>query len=162
MGLKLYRFLLDQLDWMLQQGRNTDIRLLLQNPDTDVFKEICDLENRSSQATARDIANTLSRLQGAAPEGRSLTWRSDSVHVELRFSDAYQPVTLFRVEDIACVRPRVSTPLGAATRFYETYDRRDSDVHFAVYLSHFEKCWDEASYRVPAALPSPAPKPDGS
>lgn len=152
LGLKLYRFLDDQLEWLLSRRHNTYIRLLLQNPDSPVFEEICNLEARNLQATKADITRTIDSLGGATVEGGSLTWQNEQVRLELRFFERYQPVTLFRVQDVIYVRPRVSTPLGASSRFYEVYESRDSMPHYTVQLRHFEKCWRESRYSTGLAL----------
>ena len=60
--------------------------------------------------------------------------------------DQYQPVTLFRITDTVYVRPRVSTPGGASSRFYEVYEAADSRTHFGVHAGHFEECWNDARF----------------
>jgi hypothetical protein len=150
LGLKLYRFLVDQLSWMLEREHKSTIRLLLQNPYSQVFDEICEIEARNIKATRADIARTIDMLNGGRVEGNAWVWTKGDISVQLRFFDNYQPVTLFRVDDSIYVRPRISTPQGAASRFYEIYERTDSPEHFSVQLSHFDQCWREAQYSGPA------------
>lgn len=151
-GLKLFRFLDDQVPWLKSQKREIHVRLLLQNPDEEVFSDICRLENRSLAATVRDIESTLNMLKGGEVSDNSYLVTIDSVTFELRYYSDYQPVTLFCVGRSSCVRPRVSTPKGQASRFYETYYSSSGREQSDVYLSHFEKCWNESKYRTPKAL----------
>lgn len=149
LGLKLVRFLEDQLNWLVSRRHDTTVRLLLQNPYGKIFSEICELEARNLRSTQDDILRTLDKLIGATVEGPSLVWQKEQVRIEVKFYDKYQPVALFRVQDTIYVRPRVSTPQGAATRFYEVYETRDSEKHFNVQLRHFEQCWRDGRYRAP-------------
>ena len=152
-GLKLYRFLSDQLDWMIRQGRQTRIRLLLQDPTGTVFQAICELEGRSEQTTRDECVRTLLMFPNYSQVDDKLTWASGQVQVELRHYGAYQPVTLFRVNNFACVRARVSTPRGAATRFYEAYDRDSGEVQFQVQSAHFDTCWEASKFVPPLSQP---------
>ena len=111
-GLKLLRFLDDQLAFLQASGQRVNVRLLLQSPDEDIFADICKMEDRDVRSTARDIRSTLGLLTGASAIGKSLVWRRNALTIELRFYSDYQPITLFRVADECCVRPRVSTPGG--------------------------------------------------
>lgn len=146
LGLKLFRFLEDQLNWLVSRHHETVARMLLQNPYGDVFDQICELEARSPRATKQDIARTLEKLSGAAITDGSLTWNRGALTIKLRFYDKYQPVALFRVQDAIYVRPRVSTPLGASSRFYDVYEKQDSEKHYDVQWQHFERCWSEGHY----------------
>ncbi|MFL6101370.1 MAG: hypothetical protein ACJ71T_15600 [Actinomycetales bacterium] len=148
LGLKLFRFLQDQLEWMIERQHEVNLRLLLQDPDSSVFDEICELEARNLGHTRTEVERTIEAFEGAAVEGRSLVWKSGRVRVELRFFGKYQPVTLFRVQDVVYVRPRVSTPRGAASRFYEIYESRDGGSHYDVHLAHFQECWDQSHYAI--------------
>jgi hypothetical protein len=146
LGLKLFRFLEDQLNWLESSNHATSVRMLLQYPYSAVFQQICELEARSPRATREDIARTLDKLTGATIEQDSLTWANGNLRVQLRFYDKYQPVALFRVQDAIYVRPRVNTPLGASSRFYEVYEKLDSEKHYRVQSQHFERCWSEGHY----------------
>ncbi len=145
-GLKLLRFLDDQLAFLQTSGHRVNVRLLLQSPDEEIFADICKMEGRDVRSTAKDIRSTLGLLSGAAAIGKSLIWRRNSLTIELRFYSDYQPITLFRVADECYVRPRVSTPKGASSRFYERYDATLMKPHFEVFNAHFEKCWNDGSY----------------
>ena len=149
LGLKLYRFLEDQLSWLVANNHETRVRMLLQYPYSKVFEEICELEARNVRATREDITRTLDALDGATVAGHSLVWQSGRVNLQLRFFDKYQPVTMFRIQDAIYVRPRISTPQGAASRFYEIYESQDSMRHFNVQMRHFEQCWRNADYSPP-------------
>ena len=146
LGLKLFRFLEDQLNWLAGRDHEIVARMLLQNPYNDVFKQICDLEARSPRATKEDIARTLEKLSGATIADDSLTWQQGELKIRLRFYDKYQPVALFRIQDAIYVRPRVNTPLGASSRFYEVYEKQDDQKHYSVQFQHFERCWSEGHY----------------
>lgn len=146
LGLKLYRFLEDQLSWLVANNHETRVRMLLQYPYGKVFEEICELEARNVRATREDITRTLDALDDATVIGHSLNWQSGRVNLQLRFFDRYQPVTMFRIQGTIYVRPRISTPQGAASRFYEIYESQDSPDHFNVQMRHFEQCWRHATY----------------
>jgi hypothetical protein len=146
LGLKLHRFLDDQLDWLRGHGRRIDIRLLLQDPKGAVFTSICHLEGRDIQVAIEDAQRTLGLLDGGRLEDHSWRHEIDNVHIDLRFTGKYQPVTLFRVGGTCCVRPRVSTPLGAATRFYEKYDQQSGPTYYSVYAAHFTQAWNTSEF----------------
>lgn len=146
LGLKLHRFLNDQLDWLRGHGRRIDIRLLLQDPKGAVFTAICHLEGRDIQVASEDAQQTLMLLDGGRLEDDSWRHEIDDVHIDLRFTGTYQPVTLFRVGGSCCVRPRVSTPLGAATRFYEKYDQQSGHTYYSVYAAHFTQAWKTSQF----------------
>lgn len=150
-GLKLNRFLDDQYDWLRRTGSRAEIRLLLQNPDKTSFNAICNNENRARMPTINDIAKTLNQFSFGTVEDQSLIAKNDAIVCKIRFYDEYQPVTLFRIGDSCCARPRITTPGGAATRFYEYYDRTDSALHWGVYNRHFEHCWNSSQFVVPKA-----------
>lgn len=152
LGLKLFRFLSDQLFWISESGHPTHIRLLMQHPDGEIFEQICEAEARSVDATRRDMARTLNSLRPSATRDKSLLWDREALQVEVRLFNRYQPVTMFGVDSTIYVRPRVSTPQGASSRFYEVYDESDSRAHFGVHHSHFETCWEESSYSMPLSI----------
>jgi hypothetical protein len=145
-GLKLDRFISDQFDYIIQSGKETHLRMLLQRPKGEVFESICDLEARVPQEVIRAVSRAIERLQGGTVKEHSLVWSSGSLQVQLRLYEFYQPITFFRVHNSVYVRPRVATPRGAAQRFYESYSAADSQDQFAVYKDHFQHCWDRSSY----------------
>lgn len=146
-GLKLLRFLEDQLDWIDQRNIRVEVRLILQLPIGEVFDAICLLEGRERSKVRADIEKTISRF-GSKPTviDQTLTTTISQMQISLRFTDRYQPITLFRTGDTCCVRPRVSTPQGAATRFYEKYLDGFPSLYFRVYQGHFESTWNASSY----------------
>jgi len=117
-----------------------------------LFEDICNAEARNVDAMRKDVAGTLARLADGVVEGPSLVWTSGDARIELRFYSSYQPVTLFRVNGVVYVRPRIVTPHGAASRFYEIYEASDSQHHYSVQLAHFDSCWRDSSYFVPDTI----------
>lgn len=152
-GLKLYRFLNDQLQYLKIEGgsRKIIVRMLLQNPDSEHFQAICKLEARDEDATKEDILKTLTMLQGAKQVGKDLIYTDANLKVFVRFFTPFQPIASFRVGDTILIRPRIRSS-GAGSRFYEAYDKQEGESYFGLYRDHFEACWSTSEFKVPVTL----------
>lgn len=150
-GLKLRRFFRDQLDWMKAQKGKSVVRALLQDPDCGAFEQTCAFEGKGVAATLSDICRTLELFQGGEMRDGAWQFVQGSLIVQIRFTSDYQPITMFGVDDVVYVRPRIKTPGGASTRFYESYDRNDEE-YARVHRAHFDECWEAASFVIPKAL----------
>ena len=153
-GLKLNRFLNDQLEYLLNDARrrNVLVRMLLQDPDGEHFRAICRLEARDEQGTKEDILNTLSKLSGARRRDRDLVYEHGNLTILVRFLSQFQPIAFFRVGDTILVRPRIRTS-GAGVRFYEEYNRSEGESYFGLYRDHFNSSWTAGEFKIPASLP---------
>lgn len=150
-GLKLQRFFRDQLNWMKGQQGKSVVRALLQDPDCGAFEQTCLFEGKAIEPTLRDICRTLELFQAGAMRDGAWQFEQGSLIVQIRFTSDYQPITMFGVDDVVYVRPRIKTPDGASTRFYESYDRHDED-YARVHRAHFDECWEAARFVIPKAL----------
>jgi hypothetical protein len=147
-GLKLHRFLRDQLKHLKAKAKYTkiDVRMLIQDPDAEAFSAICKLEARDEAATRADIDKTLRALSRTEERDSSLIHKDGNLEISARFFTPFQPIALFRVDDTIFVRPRVKSH-GAGSRFYEPYVENYGGNYFELYKDHFEVCWEQSNYR---------------
>lgn len=152
-GLKLHRFLNDQMKYLTSQAASRDVRvrMLLQDPDTPDFGSICSLETRDEKGTRNSILLTLKQLQGAKKVESDLQYTSGRLIICLRFYPQFQPIAFFRVNDTVLVRPRIRSN-GAGDRFYETYTRQEGEEYFGLYRDHFQICWEKSKFLVPSTI----------
>lgn len=152
-GLKLLRFLTDQLQYLTEQAatRPVNVRMLLQNPDSPDFVSICSLETRDEKGTRANILSTLQLLRGARLVDEDLEYKSGQLSIKVRFYLSFQPIAFFRVNDTVLVRPRIRSA-GAGDRFYEAYTLDEGEEYFGLYRDHFKSCWQKAKFEVPTSI----------
>lgn len=154
-GLKLFRFLTDQLQYLVTQAsfRPVTVRMLLQDPDSADFGSICQLETRDEKGTRADILSTLRQLQGGTHVGEDLVYSVGQLTIKVRFYPQFQPIAFFRVNDTVLVRPRIRSA-GAGDRFYEAYSQEEGEEYFGLYRDHFQNCWSKGRFLVPSSIAS--------
>jgi len=152
-GLKLFRFLKDQFEHLriVSEQRDVRVRMLLQDPDSDVFSAICELETRDENGTKNDILSTLKFLTGATLKEDQLTYTLGNLTILVRFFAQFQPIAFFRVNETVLVRPRIRSG-SAGSRFYETYLKGEGASYFGLYRDHFDDCWSGGKFKIPPTL----------
>lgn len=152
-GLKLSRFLIEQLDYLKQYSitHPVQVRMLLQEPDTSEFKLLCQLESKNEVEVKKDIAKSLRMLTNLDNSGSALNFRFGGLAISVKFYSGFQPVAFFRVNDTVSVRPRIRAQ-GAGTLFYETYKQSEGREYYGLFTNHFDNCWDESKARVPDSI----------
>lgn len=154
-GLKLHRFLTDQLQHLTNHAmsRQVIVRMLLQDPDSADFGSICQMEARDEKGTRGDILAALRLLKGGTHVGDDLVYSKGHLTISVRFYPWFQPIAFFRVGGTILVRPRIRSA-GAGDRFYEAYSQDEGEEHFGLYRDHFNNCWTKARFVVPSTIAS--------
>ena len=152
-GLKLSRFLTEQLDYLKQYSTTqpVEVRMLLQEPGTSEFKLLCRLESKNEVEVTKDIAKSLRMLTNMDGSGPVLHFRFGGLAISVKFYSGFQPVAFFRVNDTVSVRPRIRS-YGAGTLFYETYKQSEGREYYGLFTNHFDNCWDESKAKVPKSI----------
>jgi hypothetical protein len=154
-GLTLFRFLEDQHDFLRQKahGRHVALRLLVQHPEGKLFNSICAFEQKEKAAIQAEICRVLKHLEGGRIRDDSLVHIAGQFEIKARFGKVFQPVTLFRVNDVILARPRVRAHIRG-TRFFERYTASDGAKYFDLYKDHFNFAWDESVFAIPPSIKS--------
>jgi hypothetical protein len=149
-GLTLRPFCRDWLATIIRRG-DVKLRLLVQDPNGDLFPRVCHQESRETRTMLDDVRwVTRAALQlsaGEIVEGWDEVIRAPGLAVEIRWFRDYPTITMTRVGDVLYARARFLREGASHTRtFFERYSVDDA-ASFDTFRSYFEIAWESA--RVP-------------
>lgn len=152
-GLKLSRFLSDQLEYLKARAaiKPVMVRMLLQQPDTDEFKLLCELESKNGEAVKKDVVSTMLALHRLDLKAKNLVYQFGGLSIQVRFYRQFQPIAFFRVNETVSVRPRIRSR-GAGASFYETYKKLEGEQYYGLFMNHFENCWENSIGVLPKSI----------
>lgn len=139
MGLSLRPFYGDFMDYLI--GReNVNLRLIVQEPCTQLFSLICHQEARDEAAMARDVLLVTRRVLGLLKDAEHEERAGHSM-VDVRWFPLCPSVSLTRINDLTFVRSRYLQEALHPPMFFERYHRVEGRC-FDAYKAYFEKAWE--------------------
>jgi hypothetical protein len=134
LGFTLRPFCQDWLQYLIDRG-NCHVRLIIQDPKSAMFDEVCQQESRNPSIMRTDalwVTDRVSKTQGLAKSG---------LNIELRWFSGYPTVTMTRLNDVMFVRARFLREATQPRLFHERYCAEDG-LPFRAYLEQFETAWN--------------------
>lgn len=135
MGLSLRPFYGDFMSYLIERG-NVNLRLIVQEPGTELFSTICQQEARDEAAMARDVLLVTRRVLDYQLESNP-----GNSEIEVRWFRFCPAVSLTRVDGVVFVRSRFLQEALHPPMFFERYYEIEGRC-FDAYKSYFEKAWE--------------------
>jgi hypothetical protein len=136
-GFTLRPFCQDWLEYLVEQG-NCHVRLITQDPDSNMFDQVCQQESRNPDLMRIDTLWVRDRVLAA----QSLA--KPGLNIELRWFSGYPTVTMTRLNDVMFVRARFLREATQPRLFHERYCAEDG-LPFRAYLEQFETAWNAST-----------------
>lgn len=125
-------------DWLnhLTTLDNVVLRMIVQDPRSAAFDEVCLQESRNPTLMREDVIWVTEKALGIAA-------KCAHISVELRWSSSYPTITMTHLNDVLFARPRFLREATQPRLFHERYAREDG-IPFNAYLEQFEMAWEVA------------------
>lgn len=144
MGLTLEKFHREQLERLSNQ-KGVSVRVIVQRPDTEIFKQLAKQEKRDSAQEAAETKEFTQHLlnQSARRQGNP----TNQADVQIHWFNGSPSITLIRINNIMFVRPRFLGGDSNARVFYEKYSSPDDGPCWKAYEQYFDEAWENFSTR---------------
>jgi hypothetical protein len=130
------RFFVDQYE-LFRERKNAEVRILVEDPGSEAFSQMCLFEARDPQRMAREIMEITDAVTSHAVRRRL---NPDLAEISLRWRPGITTVTLTRVNDVIYCRSRVFDEGRDAETFFEKYVASNPKSFKAV-SEHFDNLW---------------------
>src|SRR5262249_43518731 len=117
---------------------NCHVRLITQDPESNMFNQVCEQESRNPNLMRIDTLWVKDRILEAQRLAKS------GLNLELRWFSGYPTVTMTRLNDVMFVRARFLREATQPRLFHERYCAEDG-LPFRAYLEQFETAWNAST-----------------